>query len=447
MTVSLARLAAANRNKILANLAGRTGIVYLKGNPSTTRKWTDTDTPHRQESFFFYATGCKENDYHFTLDLASKKATLFMPKFSDDHALWSGTPPTAAEVQQTYAVDAVLTTDQLDGVLAAASVVHVLDKAELPASSKTTDEFLRTAMTNARVIKSDDELALMRIAAKISGEAHIELMKAVRPGQGSEREMHALFEYSCFRKGAPVQAYMPIVAVGRGGAVLHYGVNDKPIDKDPNQLLLVDAACEYNLYASDITRTFPLGGKFNGDFKTTYEIVLEAQKVVLDTLKAGVEWEDMHRLAAKTILHGLVKAGLVHGPEDELVKNHIAALFFPHGLGHLIGIDVHDCGGYPAGVERIQEPGIRYLRMRRTLLAGMVVTVEPGVYFVDAILDPALADPNIRKYLNVDVVERFRRTVGGVRIEDDVVILENGIENLTGWVPKEIADIESVMAH
>ncbi|KAJ1332770.1 xaa-Pro dipeptidase [Batrachochytrium salamandrivorans] len=151
-------------------------------------------------------------------------------------------------------------------------------------------------------------------------------------------------------------------------------------------------------------------------------------------------------LPPHTILKGLMAAGLVQGSEEELTKNHIAALFFPHGLGHLIGLDVHDAGGYPAGVQRIQEPALEYLRMRRTLQAGMVVTVEPGVYFVDAILDPALADPTINKFLNVPVVERFRKHVGGVRIEDDVVILENGIENLTGWVPKEVADIEATMA-
>jgi Xaa-Pro dipeptidase len=153
----------------------------------------------------------------------------------------------------------------------------------------------------------------------------------------------------------------------------------------------------------------------------------------------------MHRLATRVILDGLLKAQLVQGDVETLLANHIPALFFPHGLGHLIGIDVHDVGGYPPGVPRIQEPGIKYLRMRRVLEPGMVVTVEPGVYFVDAILDPAIADPVLSKFLNVPLINRFR-SVGGVRIEDDVLITETGSENLTGWIPKSVADIEKVMS-
>jgi Xaa-Pro dipeptidase len=138
-------------------------------------------------------------------------------------------------------------------------------------------------------------------------------------------------------------------------------------------------------------------------------------------------------------------ANLVKGSEEDLTKNHIAALFFPHGLGHLIGIDVHDCGGYPLGVERINEPGIRYLRMRRQLKENMVVTVEPGVYFVDAILEPALSNPEIAQFLNIPVLQKFRQ-VGGVRIEDDVVILKDGIENLSGWIPKDIEQVQQIMS-
>ncbi|KAJ2992327.1 hypothetical protein HDV02_003149 [Globomyces sp. JEL0801] len=178
---------------------------------------------------------------------------------------------------------------------------------------------------------------------------------------------------------------------------------------------------------------YPLGGVYVGDYKTVYEIVLDANKTVINALKPGVKWEDMHRLAENVILKGLLKVG----------------------LGHLIGIDVHDCGGYPKGVERIPEPGIKYLRMRRTLVEGMVVTVEPGLYFVDALLDPAisifyyslilLADPKTKQFFNLDVLKRFRR-VGGVRIEDDVWITKTGSDVLSKKVPKEIVEIESLMS-
>ncbi|KAJ1332771.1 hypothetical protein BSLG_008400 [Batrachochytrium salamandrivorans] len=287
MPVSIAKIAATNRAKVLANLAGRSGIAYFKGNTVSVRKWTDTEERFRQESNFYYVTGAQDAGFHFTMDLSSKQTCLFIPKYSADHALWSGTPATPAQILQKYEVDQVLTEDKLDAALAAATVVHVMSAGELPHADSgaidsamvCTAEFLPTAVTEARVIKSEGELELMRKAARISGEAHIALMKAVEPGHGNEQKLHALFEYSCFQNGAPWQAYTPIVAVGRSGSVLHYTKNDEPIHADANQMLLVDAACEYNMYAADITRTYPIGGKFSGDYKTTYEIVLESQKV------------------------------------------------------------------------------------------------------------------------------------------------------------------------
>ena len=244
---------------------------------------------------------------------------------------------------------------------------------------------------------------------------------------------------------AVFQAYTPIFAVGRNGSVLHYVANNSQFPNNPSDMLLVDAGCEFSCYASDVTRTYPINGKFEGEYKIIYQIVLESQEAVLKSLKSGVEWEDMHRLAERVILDGLIRAGIVHGDYEEMIKSHISALFFPHGLGHLIGLDVHDVGGYPPGVERIPEPAIRYLRMRRTLKTNMVVTVEPGLYFIDQILDKALKDPKIAKFLDLAVLDKFRH-IGGVRIEDDVLILENGIKILTREIPKSIEDIEKVMS-
>lgn len=300
------------------------------------------------------------------------------------------------------------------------NVLQLRDEASVHA--KYTDmihsdlSLLRTAITECRMFKSEAEVEIMRKAAAITAKAHIALMKAVKSGSCvNEQQLHALFEYTCFFHGAKFQAYTPIVAKGKNGAVLHYVKNDESfIDNEKNDMILVDAGCELQLYASDVTRTFPISGTYSGDWKTTYEIVLDSQKAVLDAMKPGIQWEDMHRLAYRIICQGkklsireidctlnfnigLQKVGILVGAStEELIANHIPALFFPHGLGHSLGIDVHDCGGYPAGVDRIQEPGIRYLRMRRELLPGMVVTVEPGVYFIDALLDPALSE-------NVDV--------------------------------------------
>jgi len=153
----------------------------------------------------------------------------------------------------------------------------------------------------------------------------------------------------------------------------------------------------------------------------------------------------MHELAEKVICEGLLKLDLIRGSVDDLLVHHIPALFFPHGLGHLLGLDTHDVGGFPEGRQRIQRPGIRYLRANRKLEAGMVITVEPGLYFIDANLDPALKDPVLSKFLNAEKLARFRN-FGGVRIEDDIIILENGVENMTK-LPRTVAEIEAVMGH
>ncbi|KAJ3290306.1 hypothetical protein HK104_006866 [Borealophlyctis nickersoniae] len=453
MPIPYAQIAQQNRAKVVQNMhqAGVTsGFAYLKGGSTEVRKWTDTDAAFRQESNFFYLTGARVPDLHLLLDLSNSTSHLFLPNYDPDHVLWCGPSPSPKDAVEMYGVDRASYIADLAGELKKNEngQIHVLsgtDVAVLGEGKIVEDGVFKQAITEARVVKSEGELEIMRKAAKISGEAHVALMKAVRPGQGTEQELHALFEYECFRKGGRFQAYTPIVAAGKTGSILHYVRNADAVPADPSQLLLVDAACEVDCYAADITRTYPVGGRFEGDWKTTYEIVLAMQKAVLGAIKAGVEWEDMHRLANNVMLDGLLKAGLVKGSIPDLHAHHIPALFFPHGLGHSIGIDVHDVGGYPPGTERINEPGIKYLRMRRKLKEGMVVTVEPGCYFVDPILDKAVADPTISAFLNLDVLARFRRNVGGVRIEDDLVVLKDGIENLTGWVPKEIADIERVM--
>ncbi|KAJ3044499.1 hypothetical protein HDV00_001926 [Rhizophlyctis rosea] len=458
MSSSYAPLARENRQKVLKNLAGAVAPaagewVYIKGFETTVRQWTDTELPFRQESNFFYLTGATEPDLHLLLNTHTKTSHLFIPNHSPDHALWCGPSLDPAGAVRKYGVDEAYYVEDLPTVLSKgldspSNVrVHVLDGTDVSrlGSVRVEKDKFVTAITEARVVKSEGEIELMRRAAKASGEAHIALMKEVKPDEGSESTLQALFEYECFKRGGRYQAYTPIVAGAHRGTILHYINNSAPIPSEPSQLLLVDAACEVDCYAADITRTYPVGGKYEGDWKSVYQVVLDVQKAVLSEMKAGVEWEDMHRLAERVTADGLIKIGLLKGSLPDILANHIPALFFPHGLGHLIGLDVHDCGGYPKGVGRINEPGIRYLRMRRKLVAGMVVTVEPGVYFVEGILDAGLADPTKAKFINLELLDRFRRNVGGVRIEDDVVVRENGIENLTGWVPKEIEDVEKVM--
>ncbi|KAK9722260.1 hypothetical protein K7432_002801 [Basidiobolus ranarum] len=437
-----------NNRKVAKNLGVDAGVIYLKGHVNTVKFDSDTELPFDQDPYFFYMTGVEQPGYEFLYDIESDKAVLFAPRIPEDDIVWIGSPETNEQLKERYDVDEVKYTDDLTVFLKELSPksVYVLNGtdashlAEFQASVEETK--LEEALKEARMFKSEFELEVMRISNKISSDAHIALMKKIKPGM-NERELQALFEYECNRHGSMRQAYLPIMAYSNNAATLHYGRNNCEMP-DGSHLFLVDAGGEYHRYASDITRTYPVGGKYTDDAKTIYSIVLDMQKQVLDALKPGVKWEDMHRLASRIACEGLKKCGILKGDVDEMIAKFVPAAFYPHGLGHSIGIDTHDVGGYPKGVEKINEPGIRYLRMRRDLKPGMVVTVEPGVYFCDAIIEPFLKNPETAKYFDIPTLDRFRK-VGGVRIEDNVVIKEDSIENLT-TVPKEIDEIEAIMA-
>ncbi|GJJ77704.1 Xaa-Pro dipeptidase [Entomortierella parvispora] len=436
-------------SKVAKNLGLTEGLVYLKGDVLKERHDTDVELTFRQESNFYYLTGFAEHDAHVLFDLKTQKMTLLPYKLPEDHIVWMGMPPTEAELHTKYEADEIRFSTQLNAAIqeSGASTLYVLREEDAPKDIKLTinAEVLKDAIVTARMYKSAYEIEAMRKINHISSNAHVALMKAAKKAS-SEVELDALFRYETARFGARAQAYEPIVGVGANAATLHYGRNSSSFNGNHDQLCLVDAGAEQGCYASDITRTFPLNGKYAGDAKTVYEIVLAMQKAVIAALKPGVQWEDMHRLAGKIAVEGLQKAGVLKAEYsiEELLSKHIDGYFFPHGLGHMIGLDVHDVGGYPKGVERIQAPGLQYLRMRRTLEAGFVVTVEPGVYFVEFILNGAKNDAEIAKYINWEVTERFAK-VGGVRIEDCIVITETGIDNLT-IAPKEIAEIEAIMA-
>uniref|UniRef100_A0A915HQ00 Peptidase M24 domain-containing protein n=1 Tax=Romanomermis culicivorax TaxID=13658 RepID=A0A915HQ00_ROMCU len=209
-------------------------------------------------------------------------------------------------------------------------------------------------------------------------------------------------------------------------------------------MCLFDMGAEYCCYVSDITVTFPVSGKFTADQKLIYEAVLDANLSVQAAMKPGIKWVDMHLLAQRKILEHLKNGRLLKGDVDEMMQVQLGAVFMPHGLGHFMGLDVHDVGGYAADLKRIDAPSLRNLRTVRTLEARMVITVEPGCYFIDCLLNSALKNPEQAKFINELNIERFRG-FGGVRIEDDVLVTEDGIENLSGMIPRTVESIESFM--
>ncbi|XP_073706467.1 xaa-Pro dipeptidase-like [Garra rufa] len=290
------------------------------------------------------------------------------------------------------------------------------------------------------------ELEVLRYTNRISSEAHKEVMKRVKPGL-KEYEMESLFQHYCYARGGMRHtSYTCICGSGNNSSILHYGHAGAPNDKtiQDGDMCLFDLGGEYYCYSSDITCSFPANGKFTADQKAIYEAVLKSSRAVMAAIKPGVKWTDMHRLADRVHLEELLKIGILRGNVEEMLKVHLGSVFMPHGLGHLLGIDVHDVGGYPEGIERIDEPGLKSLRMGRVVQERMVLTVEPGIYFINHLLDKALNSQEQCGFINNDVLTRFRG-FGGVRIEDDIAVTADGVELLT-CVPRTVEEIEAFMA-
>ena len=266
---------------------------------------------------------------------------------------------------------------------------------------------------NARLIKDEHEIKLIRKACDISAEAHIEAMKSVK-NIDSEEEMEGMYIHEFSKRGGRFQAYTPIVAGGENACILHYVENNQKLQK--SDLLLVDAGCEYEMYASDITRTFPISGKFSEEQLKIYEIVLEAMNTAIDNVKPGNDIMKPQEMSEKVITKGLVKLGLLDGDPDELHKKGAFKDFYMHKIGHWLGLDVHDAGDYMEGEE--------FMKFK----PGMVTTIEPGIYISSS----------------MDVDDKWKGI--GVRIEDDILVTKDGNENLTSKVPSDPSEIESLMS-
>lgn len=300
-------------------------------------------------------------------------------------------------------------------------------------------DLLKLAIETCRVTKSDYEVALLRKANAISTAAHVAVMKAARSAT-NETQLEAVFLKACLERGAKNQSYHSIVAAGENAATLHYTPNDAAISSQ--NLLLLDAGCEWDNYCADITRTFPLRGTFSPESRAIYDLVLSMQTQTLRALKAGVAWEDVHVLAHRVLAAGLLALGILRGGTvDEILAARTSVAFMPHGLGHHLGMDTHDTGGNPDYADA--DPLFKYLRVRGTVPARAVVTVEPGCYFCRFIVEPYLRDAVHARFIDEAVLARYW-SVGGVRIEDNVLVTEEGYENLTP-APKEVGEVLGIV--
>ncbi|PHH69329.1 hypothetical protein CDD80_6824 [Ophiocordyceps camponoti-rufipedis] len=432
------------------------GVLYLEGRATRMQEDNDSPEPFRQRRHFYYLTGCNLADCRFAYDMAADHSVLFIPPIDPDDVLWSGLPVSPDEAVARYEVDEVRYTTDVNATLARlagrqkldskgttttvfAVAGHVSDAVTFLEFDATDLTAVKAAVDRARVVKDDHEVAMMRKANHISGLAHAAVVRRARHAE-LERELEAAFLERCVSLGAPVMAYHPILAAGRAAATLHYVDNDAHLGGKLN--LLIDAGAEWNNYASDITRTFPLSGTFSKESRAIYDIVLKMQTECIGLVKAGALWDDIHLHAHDIAIDGLLSLGLLKGDKREILKARTSAAFFPHGLGHYLGMDTHDVGGNPNPQDK--DVLFRYLRLRGRIPAGSVVTVEPGIYFCDFILKPYLDDPVHGKYIDKAVLDKYW-DVGGVRIEDNVLVTETGCENLTTAV-KQPAEIEALVA-
>ncbi len=455
-------------------------VVLLRaGEPAS---WSGTDQhfaflPHPDVS---YLTAVGSPGTTLAFDAAAGEWELFGPRFSPARLVWEQ-PPTPVgrpldELEDWLAQRSDRTVIELGAgaampeVLPAASNVEAESTEEATSTdeAKSTEEATSTgpaeqgtaaddqsdpsppatvlrlsaAVALERMTKDEAELDDIRRAAAASAAGFEWVYRNAVPGM-TERQIQIGMESQFFAAGAPRVAYDSIVASGAHGAYLHYVfAGDDPLRPatrvvESGDLLLIDAGAQFGGYASDVTRTMVVGADPTDEQEYLWKLVLSAQQQTIDMCRPGIQWREVHIAAARILGAGLIEMGLLKGEAAELVTSGAVALFFPHGLGHLLGLSVHDASGFPPGHERSDDPQLRYLRTDRGLEPGMITTVEPGLYFIDALLgDPARRE----KFAESVVWERVDelRGFGGIRIEDDVLVTDGDPEVLTAAIAKPI---------
>ena len=423
-----------SRREQLARAIGA-GVAVIPTAPERLRN-RDTHYPYRFDSHFYYLTGFAEPEAALVVVAGdAPKSILFCREKNAEREVWDGFRYGPEAARERFAFDEAHPIEKLDEVLTGLlenqaalfypigadaawdlratqwlNAVRARARAGVAAPERLQD--VRALIDEQRLVKDAHELALMRRSGRIGAAAHRRAMQATRPGR-NEYEIEAELIYEFRRSGAQFPAYWPIVAGGANACVLHYVFNDAPLNA--GDLLLIDAGCELDGYASDITRTFPVDGRFSGPQREVYEIVLAAQFAAMEKVRPGIAWNEPHDAAVRVLAQGLLDLKLLAGSLDEVLQKETYKRFYMHRTGHWLGLDVHDAGDYKrAGKWRALEP-------------GMVLTVEPGLYIRAA----------------GDVPERLHNI--GVRIEDDVVVSAAGCEVLSSEAPKRIDDIEALM--
>jgi Xaa-Pro aminopeptidase len=433
----MARDEFARRRRQLMRLMGRDSIAVLPAAPVRNRNG-DVEYAYRQDSDFHYLTGFNEPEAVAVLlpGRAQAEYILFVRERDATRETWDGRRAGPAGAARDFGAHDAFPIADIDEILPGlmekrTRVFYAMGayadfdqrvvgwvnglRTQARNGGNPPQEFvaLDHVLHDMRLYKSRQELELLRTSARIAAQAHQRAMRFCRPGATEYQVMAELLHE--FRRNNADTAYQPIVGAGANSCILHYRDNDQPLAS--GDLLLVDAGCEFQCYASDITRTYPVNGRFTSAQRAVYEVVLEANRAAIAAVWPGNHWNAPHEAAVRVITQGLVKLGLLKGRVPSLIKSGAYRRYFMHRTGHWLGLDVHDVGDYKVGDQwRVLEP-------------GMVMTIEPGIYL------PAGARGVPRRFGNI-----------GIRIEDDVVVTKRGAEVLTARAPKDPDQIEALMA-
>jgi Xaa-Pro aminopeptidase len=400
----------------------------------------DSNYRYRQDSDFYYLTGFEEPESIAVITPGKEHVyTLFVRPRDPEREIWDGRRAGVDGAREQYGADAAFPVaefrEKLGDIINGATNLYyrigapgnteldemivgemrrmrILGRKAINPPQSIVDA--GTILHEMRLIKSEEEISIMQRAADIAAEAHVEAMKATRPGM-KEYEIEALVEYIFRRNGAAAPAYTSIVGAGANATILHYIENNATLND--GDLLLIDAGAEYQGYASDITRTFPINGRYTKAQRDIYDLVLETQMACVEMVRPGTSGDELKNHSIEMLTEGMVRLGLLQGEPKKLIEEEKYKQFYMHGLGHFLGLDVHDVGRY------------YHKDQSRRLEPGMVMTVEPGIYIAPDTKDIP------EKYLGI-----------GVRIEDDVLVTQDGPRVLSNKVPKQPEEIEALMA-
>jgi len=438
----------------------KNGIILFLGNQNASINYKDNHYRFRQDSSFLYFFGIDLPNFAAIMDAESGEEIIFADDFSQEDIIWMGAQPLVKDltaickVKQTQCFEDIY--KYLQNVTDQNRIIHFLPPYRyhhilfyekifktvfLPSS-----ELIRTVV-KLREIKTEEEIKEIEKACNVAYQMHLSVMMAAKPGK-TEKELTIQME-----KIASEKAYMPSfqIILSQNGHILHNHLHDKTLKK--GRLLLVDAGAETDLhYASDFTRVTPVGGVFSSKQKDIYQIVLDANEKATSLIHPGITFYDIHMAACKVVVEGLKNIGIMKNNTDEALASGAHTLFMPHGLGHMMGLDVHDMEslgedfvGYSATVKRSKQFGTAYLRLGKELKQGFVLTNEPGIYFIPMLIHQWKKQNLFKEFINYDKLEKEYLDFGGIRLEDDILVTDTGCRLLgEKRLPITIGEIETI---